>query len=537
MSDERTISYVAAFTEAVRLEMAADPTVFIAGEDVGAHGGVFHTFDGVQAEFGERRAVDTPISEQAIIGLGIGAAVTGLRPIVDLMFMDFMLVAADQIANQAAKLKYMFGGDATLPLTITTTGGRRAVRRGAAQPEPRGAVLPHPRHQGRLPVERVRREGPDGGVDPRGQPDAVRAPQADARQKGVVPEERYEIPLGVANVLARGRRRHRRLVGQDGQRCRTAADELAADGISCEVIDLRTLPPLDIDTVRRTRCARPTGWSSPTRRCASAASAPRSRRRSRSTPSTTSTRRSVGSPRRTRRSRSARARRPVRARPGAHRRRHPRGLGAAAAERLIRARGHRRDRRQPVGGQGCASAARTRRAHARHGQGRHRPARRIRRARDRGATASWSSPRHRPDRRTGGRRSRRVPSCSTVPAPVRRSTRGRAAAQFAELGCSVVVVARWRRHVPRRRHRLARRAADRHVDRHQQRVPGDGRRHVGRHRRRAVAVRRDRGEVGRPPGEGARRDDRATPTGRRDATSRSSTWRSSTPRTPAPAPS
>ena len=134
--------------------MEADPNVFIAGEDVGAHGGVFHTFDGLQDEFGERRAVDTPISEQAIIGLGIGAAVTGLRPIVDLMFMDFMLVAADQIVNQAAKLKYMFGGDAKLPLTITTIGGGRAVGRGAAQPEPRGAVLPHPRPQGRVPVER-----------------------------------------------------------------------------------------------------------------------------------------------------------------------------------------------------------------------------------------------------------------------------------------------------------------------------------------------------------------------------------------------
>ena len=85
---ERSLSYVQAFIEAVKLEMEADPNVFIAGEDVGAHGGVFHTFDGVQAQFGERRAVDTPISEQAIIGLGVGAALTGLRPIVDLMFME-----------------------------------------------------------------------------------------------------------------------------------------------------------------------------------------------------------------------------------------------------------------------------------------------------------------------------------------------------------------------------------------------------------------------------------------------------------------
>ena len=120
---ERKLSYVQAFIEAIAIEMEADPDVFVAGEDVGAHGGVFHTFDGLQDRFGEQRAVDTPISEQAIVGLGVGAAVTGLRPIVDLMFMDFTLVAADQIVNQAAKLKYMFGGQARVPMVITTTGG------------------------------------------------------------------------------------------------------------------------------------------------------------------------------------------------------------------------------------------------------------------------------------------------------------------------------------------------------------------------------------------------------------------------------
>ena len=119
----RKISYVQAFNEAVRQEMAADDDVFCAGEDIGAFGGVFQSYAGLQAEFGEARVVDTPISEQAIIGLGVGAAVTGLRPIVDIMFMDFICVAFDQIVNQAAKLKYMFGGAATIPLTITTGGG------------------------------------------------------------------------------------------------------------------------------------------------------------------------------------------------------------------------------------------------------------------------------------------------------------------------------------------------------------------------------------------------------------------------------
>lgn len=119
----RKIGYVQAFNEAVRQEMQANPDVFCAGEDIGAFGGVFQSYAGLQKEFGERRVVDTPISEQAIIGLGVGAAVAGLRPIVDIMFMDFIAVAFDQIINQAAKLKYMFGGSATVPMTITTGGG------------------------------------------------------------------------------------------------------------------------------------------------------------------------------------------------------------------------------------------------------------------------------------------------------------------------------------------------------------------------------------------------------------------------------
>ena len=112
----RRLAYVQAFNEAVRQEMDNDPDVFCAGEDIGAFGGVFGTFTGLQKEFGVERVVDTPISEQAIIGLGVGAAVSGLRPIVDIMFMDFICVAFDQIVNQAAKIKYMFGGAATVPL-------------------------------------------------------------------------------------------------------------------------------------------------------------------------------------------------------------------------------------------------------------------------------------------------------------------------------------------------------------------------------------------------------------------------------------
>ncbi len=104
-SPAREVTYLGAFNEGLRQVMREDPDVFVAGEDVGAAGGVFGAYAGIADEFGERRAVDTPISEQAIVGLGIGAAVVGLRPVVDLMFMDFVFVAMDQIANQAAKLK------------------------------------------------------------------------------------------------------------------------------------------------------------------------------------------------------------------------------------------------------------------------------------------------------------------------------------------------------------------------------------------------------------------------------------------------
>src|SRR3954452_20031341 len=251
MSGDRTISYVAAFTEAIKLEMAADPNVFIAGEDVGAHGGVFHTFDGVQAEFGERRAVDTPISEQAIIGLGIGAAVTGLRPIVDLMFMDFTLVAADQIANQAAKLKYMFGGEATLPLTITTTGGA-GLSAAAQHSQSLEALFCH--------VPGIKVVYPSNAYDVKGlmaasiredNPTLFVLHKRMLGQKGVVPEERYELPLGVANIAREGDDVTVVSWGKTANDCRSAADELAAEGISCELIDLRTLSPLDIDTVVR----------------------------------------------------------------------------------------------------------------------------------------------------------------------------------------------------------------------------------------------------------------------------------------------
>jgi pyruvate dehydrogenase E1 component beta subunit len=229
--------------------MDFDPNVFIAGEDVAAHGGVFHTFDGVQAQFGERRAVDTPISEQAIIGLGVGAALTGLRPIVDLMFMDFSMVAADQIVNQAAKLKYMFGGTATLPLTITTSGGA-GLSAAAQHSQSLEAIFCHiPGLKVVMPSTPYDAKGLMASCIRDDNPTMMVLHKRMLGVRGIVPEGRYTVPLGVANITREGSDVTVVSYGRTAVECLTAAEQLQAEGISVEVIDLRSLSPLDIDTV------------------------------------------------------------------------------------------------------------------------------------------------------------------------------------------------------------------------------------------------------------------------------------------------
>jgi pyruvate dehydrogenase E1 component beta subunit len=245
----RQLTYLQAFNEGLRQAMEADPDVFVAGEDVGRTGGVFHSFDGLYDQFGERRMVDTPIAEQAIIGLGIGAAVVGLRPVVDLMFMDFVLVAMDQIANQAAKLKYMFGGTATLPMTITTNGGA-GLSAGAQHSQSLEAMLCHvpglkvvmpstPHDLKGLMVACIRDDNPT----------IIVKHKRMLGVRGVVPEEIYEVPIGKAAVTRVGADVTVVAYSRMAAESLLAAEQLALDGIDCEVIDLRTLHPLDMDTV------------------------------------------------------------------------------------------------------------------------------------------------------------------------------------------------------------------------------------------------------------------------------------------------
>ncbi|MCP4958758.1 MAG: alpha-ketoacid dehydrogenase subunit beta [Actinomycetia bacterium] len=248
-SPGRKLSYVQAFTEAVRLEMADDPTVICAGEDIGFFGGVFQSYAGLQTEFGVDRVVDTPISEQAIVGLGLGAAVNGMRPIVDIMFMDFMAVALDQIINQAAKIKYMFGGAATVPLTITTGGGA-GMSAAAQHSQSLEALLCH------IPGLKV--VYPSNPLDMKGlmascirddNPTVMVKHKRLLGMKAEVPEERYYTPLGEARVIRPGNDVTVVAWGKMTNDALAAADTLARDGIECEVIDPRTLQPFDIGTV------------------------------------------------------------------------------------------------------------------------------------------------------------------------------------------------------------------------------------------------------------------------------------------------
>jgi pyruvate/2-oxoglutarate/acetoin dehydrogenase E1 component len=248
-TEERIIRYNEAFTETLRDLMREDPDIFIAGEDVGRYGGVFQSFAGLNAEFGDERVVDTPIAEQAIIGLGIGAAAVGLRPIVDLMFMDFVMVAMDQIANQAAKMKYMYGGKASLPLTITTTGGA-GLGAAAQHSQSLEAWLIH--------VPGLKVVYPSNAYDLKGllvtcvrddNPTIVVLHKKMLGSKAHVPEGLYEIPLGVANIVRPGTDVTVVAIGKMVDEAEKAAEILSEEGIDIEIVDPRSLLPFDTETV------------------------------------------------------------------------------------------------------------------------------------------------------------------------------------------------------------------------------------------------------------------------------------------------
>lgn len=246
---ERELTYANAFVEGLSQCLADDESVFVAGEDVGAYGGVWRTFQGLHEKFGSERLVDTPISEGAIVGLAVGASICGLRPVVDLMFVDFLAVSMDQVVNQAAKTKYMFGGKARLPLTITTWGGA-GLSAAAQHSQSLEAWLCHtPGLKVVMPASPADMKGLLIASVREDNPVVVIGNKRLLGMSGPVPEDMYEVPLGVASIVRPGTDVTVLALGRMVQEALAAAEQLATEGIDVEVIDPRTLEPFDTETV------------------------------------------------------------------------------------------------------------------------------------------------------------------------------------------------------------------------------------------------------------------------------------------------
>ncbi|MBX5321135.1 MAG: alpha-ketoacid dehydrogenase subunit beta [Candidatus Bathyarchaeota archaeon] len=253
----RKISYREALREALREEMRRNPAVFLLGEDIGRYwGGAFKVTDGLAEEFGDDRVRDTPISENAIIGVAVGAAITGMRPVAEIMFGDLTALAMDQIANQAAKLRYMFGGQAKVPLVIRTPFGG-GVNIAAHHSQSLEAWFMH--------VPGLYVAVPSTPYDAKGLlKAAIRGnnPVIFCEHKllyhveGEVPEEDYIIPFGVADIKREGEDVTVVATLCMVHKALKAAEILEAEGVSVEVVDPRTLTPLDkkaiINSVKKT---------------------------------------------------------------------------------------------------------------------------------------------------------------------------------------------------------------------------------------------------------------------------------------------
>lgn len=245
----RTLTFPQAVNEGIRQEMRRDPAVLLMGEDVGRYGGMFRVTEGIFEEFGEMRVWDTPISESGFVGMALGLAMTGKRPIVELMFFDFMLVAMDQILNQVAKARYMSGGKASNSLVIRTQGG--GFKGAASQHSQMLETLI-------LHVPGFKVVAPSNAADAKGLlAAAVRDDNPvffiEHKQlygaSGVVPEGEHFVPIGKAAVAREGTDATICSYSYEVTMALEAAELLAKEGISVEVIDLRTLNPLDWETI------------------------------------------------------------------------------------------------------------------------------------------------------------------------------------------------------------------------------------------------------------------------------------------------
>jgi pyruvate dehydrogenase E1 component beta subunit len=255
---ERLLTTSKAISEAIAQEMERDETVFVMGEDIGVYGGIFGATEGLLAKFGPDRIMDTPISETGFIGAAVGAAISGMRPIAELMFVDFFGVCMDQIYNHMAKIHYESGGNVKVPVVVTTAiGGGYGDAAQHSQtlygmfahlPGMKVVVPSTPYDAKGLMTAAIRDDNPVlymfhkgimglGWMTPN--------PRATAH----VPEEPYEIPIGTADIKREGRDLTIATISLMVHRALDAADDLAADGIEAEVLDLRSLVPLDREAI------------------------------------------------------------------------------------------------------------------------------------------------------------------------------------------------------------------------------------------------------------------------------------------------
>ena len=250
------MTFAHALTDAHKVEMERDPKIYVAGEDVGVYGGIFGVTAGLLDQFGDKRVKDTPITESAIVGTAVGAATVGLRPVIELMFVDFIGVALDQLYNQAAKMKYMFGGKARIPMVMRASCGA-GIGAAAQHSQCLEALFMHlpglkvvmpstPYDAKGLLIEAIRDDNPVVFLEHK----LLYA------LEGEVPDGTYTIPFGQVDIKREGKDVTVVATAKMVHTALSAAEKLAADGISVEVVDPRTLCPLDeegiIESVKKT---------------------------------------------------------------------------------------------------------------------------------------------------------------------------------------------------------------------------------------------------------------------------------------------
>lgn len=258
---DRTLRYREAFNEGLRLEMQRDPTVFLMGEDIAggagrahlgivdAWGGAFAMTKGLIQEFGPERVRDTPISEAGFVGTAVGAALTGMRPVVEVMYIDFVGTCMDQLLNNAAKVRYMLGGQAQVPLTIFCRTGAGAGSAAQHSQSLYSMVAHIPGLKMIVPSDSYTAKGLLISAIRDDDPVIIGNHKSLVNERTPVPEEDYTLPLGKARVVREGSDVSLVGIAYTTHVCLQAAETLAEQGVNCEVVDLLSVSPLDEDTV------------------------------------------------------------------------------------------------------------------------------------------------------------------------------------------------------------------------------------------------------------------------------------------------